>query len=114
MFLIHFSIKGGSYWTQPVNTDLILDASKSYDPDNTNSVLNYMWTCVTDTGSVCTDSSQQVITFSSQAVQTVRANTLQQNITQIYTCVVSSGSKGTTVSATIHTVESTVSFIAER
>jgi len=49
--LVHAIISGGSVRQSPVDKDLTIDASSSYDEDSSTSDLSYLWSCTISTSS---------------------------------------------------------------
>lgn len=77
--------------TQAADKPLILDASSSYDPDNTSSSLQFTWSCANpDTGSPqCLDSTEGVLTWtSSNGNMQIAAGTLKSSTVYLFKCTV--------------------------
>jgi len=72
-----------------VNNELILDASQSYDPDDTTGILTFVWTCTTSSGTACTTFGGvnfRTIWTETYGKRTIPAQSLQQG--EIYTFTV--------------------------
>lgn len=73
------TISGGSLRTSSVNLPLVIDATSSYDPDNSSSNLTFIWTCSFGGGNACVDKFNKQLVLSSNSLLQFAANTLNPN-----------------------------------